>query len=194
MTEFHNGTPDPQNDRRVGDLFSPSEIVVAFNLPVYDPKHEARPPRRRGARGKYKHAAEVDALLAPYVEDAIGGVPDRLLAQRTGLSAQQVKQWRSRRRIRGRRGRAPVELGTRFMVAALLGEETNPVPHEFSVVEGTWRPPAYALRKPLNYELFTSIVGRLRDEFTAEEIADGIGIEARDVAMATVIGAAGGGR
>lgn len=193
MANFRNGTCDPRNDLRVADILDPVDLATASTLAPYDPKHEVRQPLRRGARGRYRHAAEIDALLTPYVDDALAGVPARLIARRAGLSAQQVKQWRARRRIPGRRGRAPAELGTQFMVGALLGEPTQPVPHEFSPVNGAWRPPAYALRRPLDYALFTRMVCRLCDEFAIDQVAHGIGIDERDIAMALVLDAARGG-
>jgi len=191
MAAIHDATSSPQNDRRVADILDLGDAVAALGLPPYEPRHEVRPTLNRGPRGRYRHTAEVDALLAPYVDDAVAGVPDRLIARRVGLSTQQVKLWRSRRRIPGRRGRAAAELGTRFMIAGLLGEKTEPVSHEFSPVEGAWRPPVYALRRPLSYVLFTRMVSRLADEFTIGQIAEGIGIEERDVAL--VLDAARGG-
>lgn len=191
MAELHDRVPAP-DARRVVDILDPADAARALDLPPFEPRDELMPALRRGRRGAYRSAADVDALLSAYLDDALAGVPDRLIARRTGLSAQQVKLWRARRGIAGRRGRAPVELGTRFLVSALLGEETTPVPHEFSPVQGAWRPPAYALRRPLDYRLFARVVSRLVDELTVDQIASAIGIDERDIEMAIRIEAARG--
>lgn len=188
MADIHN-EPQPRNERRVADII---DAHIARALPPFDPKNELRAPLKRGSRGRYRHAVEVEALRAPFVDDALAGVPNRLIAERSGLSAKQVHIWRTGRRIVGRHGRAPAALGTKFLVSSLLGEPTTPVPHSFSKVAGAWRPPAYALRRPLDFQLFARMVGRLKDEFTIEEIALGIGIEERDIAMAIILDEARG--
>lgn len=189
VAAFQNGTYECLDTRTVADVLDPPAQRAGLDLPPYDPSDEPRPAMRpRGYRGCYRSAAEVEALLAPFIDDAIAGVPDRWIARRTGLSAQQVKQWRSRRRIRGRRGRLPAELGARFLLASFLGESTEPVPHEVSPVGGAWRPPAYVLRRPLQYDAFVRAVRLLAGTMTTEEIALGIGIDERDVEIAVTLG------
>ena len=184
--------PEMQNRERRRAELTVAEVVdvdrsTYATLPPYDPTHEVRPPRGRGVRGSYRHAADIDALLAPYVDDALAGVPDRLLAERVGLSQQQVKLWRRRRHIPGRRRKTPAVVGTKFLLGHLLGEDTEPVPHSVSPVCGEWRPPAYVLRRPLDYSLFARMVSALVDVFTVEEIAGGIGIDGRDITNALAL-------
>lgn len=174
--------------RTVGDVLDADAAAFGAATAPYDPKDEVRSPAR--ARGPQRRpASEIDALLAPFVNDALAGVSDRLIAQRTGLVAQQVKHWRTRRCIHRRRGRRPAALGTQFLLASLLGTATEPVPHEISPVEGAWRAPVYALRRPLRYDLFVRAVSALATEMTCEEIALAVGIEERDVWLAIVLGA-----
>ncbi|MFO0680504.1 MAG: hypothetical protein U0234_00570 [Sandaracinus sp.] len=184
--EQAQSSTDPRHTTRVAELLG-VELDIARELPPYDPRDETRPALRRGARGKYRHAAEIDALLAPFTNDAIAGVPDALLARRVGVSFEQVKHWRRRRHIQGRRGRAPTAVGTNFMLGALLGEPTEPVAHEISPTHGQWRPPAYALRRPLSFGLFARMIAVLVESFTVDQIAQGFGFEERDVALALAL-------
>lgn len=159
------------------------------DLPSYSAAEDAPPPRaRRGRRGRYLRAAEVDARLAPYVDDARAGVPDVMLASRTALTTERVRQWRRRHGIAGRRGRPSAQLGRTFLIAPLLGERVQPLPHDVaSPVAGEWRPPVYLLREPLAYELFAECVVMLSERFTTEQIAQAIGIAERDVYDAIVL-------
>ncbi len=188
MVTLQDGTHRGPDTRTVADILDADAQASGRLAAPYDPRDEIRPSTR--ARGPQRRSAsEVDSLLAPFINDALAGVADRLIAQRVGIDAQQVKQWRTRRHIRGRRGRVPASIGTQFMIASFLGEETVPVPHEVSPVQGAWRPPVYALRRPLRYDLFVRAVGLLATEMTSEEVALGIGIEERDVLAAMVLGA-----
>lgn len=188
MTAQHHGTHTVGDRRTVADILDAVAQTSARELPPYDPRNESRPVRpARAARGTYRSAAQVDETLKPFASDAHAGVSDRLIGSRTGLSPQQVKRWRSRGSIRGKRGRRPTELGTRFLIASLIGEPTTPVPHEVSPLHGEWRPPAYALRRPLRYDLFVRAVHALATDMTIEEIALAMGIDERDVAMAAIV-------
>lgn len=188
MTALQEGTHKGLDTRTVADLLDADAQASGRSAAPYDPHDEIRPSTR--TRGPQRRSAsEVDTLLAPFFADALAGVADRLIAQRVGIDAQQVKRWRARRRIRGRRGRVPARMGTQFLIAGLLGDETVPVPHDVSPVQGAWRPPVYALRQPLRYDLFARVVRVLAAEMTSEEIALGIGIEERDVLAALVLGA-----
>lgn len=188
MTALIERTQEGADTRTVADILVADAQASARSAAPYDPNDEIRPSTR--TRGPQRRSAsEADRLLAPFINDALAGVADRLIAQRIGIDAQQVKQWRARRHIRGRRGRVPAGLGTQFLLAGLLGEETVPVPHEVSPVQGAWRPPVYALRRPLRYDLFVRVVRLLATEMTSEEVALGIGIEERDVLAALVLGA-----
>lgn len=192
MQEIPNGGLELRKNRCVRDVVGVDAAAALRELPAYDPKDETRPALRRGVRGKYRHVGEVDALLAPFTNDALAGVPDRLIADRADLSVQQVKRWRHRQRIKRRRGSPPPQVGTQFMVASLLGEPTEPVAHEFSPTHGEWRPPAFALRRPLTFDLFAKMIAVLVDDFTIDEIAHGFGFEGRDVALALALWTARG--
>jgi hypothetical protein len=195
MFALLDGTQRLRETSTVADVLDPASQAAGRGLPAYDPRTESLPSRARpSTRGGYRSADHVDATLAPFASDAAAGVPDRLIGSRTGLSAQQVKRWRARRRIRGQRGRRPTELGTRFLLASLLGEHTEPVLHEVSAVQGAWRPPAYTLRRPLKYDLFVRAVHLLQAEMTIEQIALAVGIDERDVAMAALLHAERGAR
>lgn len=188
MKALHDGTYRSRDARTVADVLGLDAQASGRSAAPYDPTHEVRPATR--TRGMQRRsAAEVDARLVPFLNDALVGVPDRLLAERTDLEPSQVKQWRARRRIRARRGRAPAIVGAQFLIGSLLGEATEPVPHEISPVDGAWRPPVYALRRPLQYDLFVRAVSTLASAMTSEEIALAIGIDERDVAMALALSA-----
>lgn len=188
MQTFTETSISGVEDRRVADVLG-IDVELVRDLPPYNTTEEPPPGRlRRGPRGRYLPAAEVDARLAPYTEDARAGVPDIMLANRAGLTLERVRQWRRRHGITGRRGRPPAQLGRTFMVAPLLGEGVSPVPHDVSSpVGGDWRPPVYLLRQPLTYELFAACVITLVDRFTTDEIASAIGIAERDVYHAIVL-------
>lgn len=191
MLEIPNGGLELRKTKRVAEVVGVA-VAPLRELSPYDPKDEIRSTLRRGVRGRYRHAGEVDALLAPFTNDALAGVPDRMVANRAGLSVEQVKQWRRRQHIPGRRGRPQPQLGTQFMVSALLGEPTEPIAHEFSPTHGEWCPPAFALRRPLKFDLFANMIAVLVDNFTIDEIAHGFGFEARDVELALALWAARG--
>ncbi|MBZ0121178.1 MAG: hypothetical protein K8H88_29555 [Sandaracinaceae bacterium] len=117
-----------------------------------------------------------------------------MLAQRSGLTTERVRQWRRRRGIQGRRGRPSAAEGRAYLVAPLLGERVPPVAQEVdSPVGGTWRPPVYLLREPLRYDLFAACVVALVEQFTTAEISAAIGIAERDVFDAVVLHEARGG-
>lgn len=192
MAALHDDTYSRLDTRTIADILGADAQASARAAPPYNPSDEVRPATNSRGPAR-RRASEVDALLARFVDDALAGVPDRLIGQRTGLAAQQVKQWRARRRIRGRRGRAAAQLGTRFLLASFLGEHTTPVPHEVSMVGGAWSPPAYTLRRPLRYDLFVHAVCMLVADMTTEEIALAIGVDQRDVEIAVTLGTGHGG-
>lgn len=176
-----NGWIDPDRDRRVADVLAVEPGVI--ELPGFDPADEAPPETRaRRSRGPYLRATEVDARLAAFVEDARAGVPDAMVAQRSGLTTERVRQWRRRHHISGRRGRPSAAEGRAYLVAPLLGEPVPPVAQDVgSPVDGRWRPPVYLLREPLNYDLFAACVAVLVEQLTTAEISAAIGIAERDV-------------
>jgi hypothetical protein len=175
----------PQLPQRAADLVEDPDAID--KLPPYEPFQDIRKPVRRYKRGSYMTPMIIDGLLTRYIPDMQAGIPDHLIGRRVGLSPSQVKRWRGKKEIVGRRGPTPPLMGAQFMLGAMLGEQTAAVEHEFSVVRGTWRPPAYALRCPLNYNLFVKMVVTLIKVFSVEEIAAGIGIEARDVELAFIM-------
>ncbi len=188
------GWVNPERERRVVDALG-VDPTTTVELPPFEPADELPPEKKsRCRRGPYLRAAEVDAKLEPFVEDAHAGVPDSMLAQRSGLTTERVRQWRRRRGIQGRRGRPSAAEGRAYLVAPLLGERVPPVAQDVdSPVGGRWRPPVYLLREPLRYDLFTACVVVLVEQFTTAEISAAIGIAERDVFDAIALHEARGG-
>ena len=121
------GYIDPDRERRVGEVLD-VDLAEVVELPPYDPRDELPPTTTsRRPRGRYLRATEVAARLEPFMEDARAGVPDSMLAQRSGLTTERVRQWRRRHGINGRRGRPSAAQGRAYMVAPLLGERVPPV-------------------------------------------------------------------
>jgi len=60
------------------------------------------------ARASSEELADQSRLLQPFVPD-LGQIPDRVVAERVGLSVEAVRRFRLRNGISGRRGRPPVE-------------------------------------------------------------------------------------
>ncbi len=188
------GYIDPDRERRVGEVLD-VDLAEVIKLPPYDPRDELPPTTTSGRpRGRYLRATEVDARLEPFIEDARAGVPDSMLAQRSGLTTERVRQWRRRHGINGRRGRPSAAQGRAYLVAPLLGERVPPVAQDVaSPVGGRWRPPVYLLREPLRYDLFAACVAILVEQFTTAEIAAAIGFAERDVFDAVALYEARGG-
>ena len=166
------------------------DLAAVSSLPDFDPRTEvtrALGPRCR--RGKYMSAAEVDLLLEPYLTDAEAGVPDTMLAQRAGeVSVEQVRRWRRRHRVDGRRGRPPAGFGGTYLARSLLGESVSPIPHVVaSPVGGTWRVPSYLLRQPLQFESFCEMVAMLAQTHSTSAISGALGFAERDVVAALKI-------
>jgi hypothetical protein len=161
------------------------DIEVAAALPDFDPRSETRTASPRPAsRGPYKKRADVDARLGPFRLDAVAGVSDDLIARRAGLSREQVRQWRRRQRIAGRRGRTPPQLGARYALDALVHrEDIGALVHlaASSPVQGRWRPPEYVLRRPLRYDAFVEVITHAIERFTTAELAEALGFEERDI-------------
>ena len=61
MQEIPNGGLEPRKTKRVADVVGVA-IAALRELAPYDPKDETYLVRNRGARGRYRHAAEVDVL------------------------------------------------------------------------------------------------------------------------------------
>lgn len=160
------------------------DVADALALPRFDPRSQERPavPVRASRRGSYTTAAVVDGALGPFRPDAEAGVSDALLAQRSGRSVGQVRQWRRRQGIRGRRGRAKRELAVAYMLGGLLAGEPA-LQHDVSPVRGAWAPPQYVLREPLHYRAFAEVCHRLVTElgYSTSEVAHAVGVLERDV-------------
>lgn len=192
MTRTEDDRETPAEVRRRGRVSDALgiDINLVRDLPAFDPRTEspptlaARPPRR----GPYLKAAVVDAELAPLEADAKAGIPDTVLARRAGFGLAQVRKWRRRRRVSGRRGRPRDHLGTTYLIAHYLGRAVPAVPHiTISPVGGDWSPPEYTLRQPLEYALFAEVVSALVGQFSTHQIARAIGIAERDVFNAVVL-------
>jgi hypothetical protein len=196
----HPSTSEPENigaRRRVSEALA-IDIARVLTLPPFDPRTEERPgaPDRPRRRAPYMKAARVDAELEPLKPDATAGVPDALVAQRSGRSVGQVRQWRRRQGVRGRRGRPSHALSTKYMVGSLLGRDAPRLHHQVSPVHGAWTAPEYVLREPLAYSAFAEITFRLATElgYDPADIARGIGVFERDVQNAIALYGARGAR
>lgn len=160
-------------------------IELAAALPDFDPRAESLPASRRSTlRGKYRKRADVDTRLEPLRLDALAGVSDELIARRAGLTREQVRQWRRRERIAGRRGRTPPQLGARYALDALARrDDVGALVHlaASSPVGGRWRAPEYVLRRPLRYDAFVEVITDAVGRFTTAELAEALGFEERDI-------------
>ena len=161
------------------------DIKKAEALPRYDPQADcpAWARRRSPRRGRYQKRAVVDAGLGPFVVDARAGVSDEMIAHRAGFSREQVRQWRRRMGIKGRISRTPPLLSARYAIDALLNKDTQLLQHfvASSPVKGRWRAPEYVLRTPLKYDTFAEVVAYACARFRVDELAEGLGFEARDI-------------
>ncbi len=161
------------------------DVASAEQLPDFDPAGEAHPggATRAPRRGPYLKQAAVDERMDPLATDAAAGVPDRMLARRTGLSTEQVRQWRRRRRVRGRRGRTPAAAVMEYSIQGLGRTDLEPLIHMVasSPVGGAWRAPEYVLRRPLRYDGFVAVIAAAAREFSSLELAEALGFEERDI-------------
>jgi hypothetical protein len=161
------------------------DLAAVPELSPFTMGSASAPKQSRGKRRSYWRRAELDRLLQDYAADAEAGVPDTQIASRVRVTKDQVKQWRRRHGIQGKRGRPPPEVPGRFIANALLGRGPRAVPHRTSPVQGRWDVPEYVLRQPLDYGAFMELVAKLADEgFSAELIARGMGVIERDVHLA----------
>lgn len=174
------------------------DVAAAIMLPPFDSRLERRPdrPARPHRRKPYVKAEVLDIELEPLTSDAEAGVPDALLAQRSGRTVAQVRKWRRRRGVRGRRSRTSRQLTMMYMLGTLLDRETVHLCHDTSPVKGEWTAPTYVLREPLAYTAFAQICFRLATEldYSSTDIAKGIGVMERDVLHAIAIYEARGSR
>ena len=133
---------------------------------------------------------EVDRELAQFEEDAGAGVPDELIARRSGLSVDTVARWRRRRGIKHPRGRPSAEQLIHRAAVELFGRppaDTWMRTRE-SPVMGRWEVPQYLLRRPLDYSAFAEATSKLMEAgLTPGRIAAGLGVRTEDVAVATTL-------
>ena len=181
--------PSERLQQRVAEALG-IDVERARALPDFDPCAEvltAATPRPL-KRCKYVKAAVVDAELAPFLADARAGIPDAVLARRTGLRVSQIRKSRRRHDVRGRRGRTPTNLRTGYLAEHYIGRDVGAMQHvTTSEVDGRWRAPEYVLREPLDYSKFAELVHWAVGTYSTAEIASAIGIAERDVIAAVVL-------
>jgi hypothetical protein len=186
----------PQTTMKVAELLE-GDVDDLLRLPRFDPRVELREVKRtkRKRRCPYMSAAAVDAQLAPFRADAEAGVPDALIAKRSGRTSHQVQHWRHRNKIYGRKGRMNRGMALSYLLGGLIAGEPV-LRHDVSPVRGEWSPPAYVLREKLSYDLFARTCHRLVTElsYTISDVARAIGVRERDVDDAVALFEARGAR
>ncbi|MBO6936768.1 MAG: hypothetical protein JJ863_17495 [Deltaproteobacteria bacterium] len=152
-----------------------------------EPVHERKQTTRAAAQ-HHLSPEEVDEKLAELEEDARAGVPDDLIAARSGLSVNTVARWRRRHDIERPVGRPPAEQATERAAVELFGEATVAawMRTRESPVMGRWEVPQYLIRRALDYTAFAEAASILTETgLTPGRIAAALGVRPADVALAT---------
>jgi hypothetical protein len=122
--------------------------------------------------------------LDPWLEEAKAGAPDQWLSEQSGVPLGAVPRWRN---ARGIRRKAPEQVQEQYYALLGLAKSYDPKLHVVeSELSGSWDPPQYLLREPLNYSTLCRIILHLHLELEMEDdvIAKALGIRAQDVITA----------
>lgn len=154
--------------------------VPRFGAPPHPPVSPRRPKSRT------LPLAEIDRRLDPFFKDARAGVADHHLAKKAGVKVRDVRNWRARRLIQGRKGRTPrVVLGALYFRELLQPGAPSSVEHHIAGSVTGFEPPPYVLRIPLDYGGLVDAVRRLRASgLSLTQISDAVGITVEDLAIA----------
>ena len=176
---------------------SPSTVAELLGLPVEDGiyaqvylvgSEPSTPSRRRAStRARRVKLGHLDSFL----EDARAGASDEAIAKAAGVTSAQVGRWRRERDVGRRRGRPNLAARATSVAVELLGHPFKPVVAHVrtSIIGGRFEPPQYVLRDGLEYELLVELVGVLACVgYDDSELARGLGIRPRDVAVARALG------
>lgn len=165
---------------RLGISLPRQKRIPRFGAPSHPPVSPRRP------KSTALPVAEIDRRLDPLYKDALAGVADRLLAKKARVKVRDVRRWRARRQIRGRKGRTPrAVLAGLYFRELLHPGERSAVEHHVAGSVARFEPPPYVLRIPLDYGGLVDVVRRLRASgLSLTQISDAIGIAVEDLAIA----------
>lgn len=182
-------SPGPPRDgslsvaARLG-ISSPETVVTKPYYLGSEPVTSNR--RARGPKTPTGNRADLDQ----YIEHAIAGVDDSVIAKRAKRSIAQVRAWRLAQGVRRASGRPTAQARIHAKAVELLGRSQAPVavPVRQSPVLGRWEPPLYVLRDPLDYAKFVAIVDFAASKFSMDDITAGLGLRKVDVVIAARLG------
>lgn len=119
--------------------------------------------------------------LDKYLEESKAGLPDEVIAERSGWSVDSVAKWRRQRGVKKPRGLGGGAEGQRYALQ-LLGSPMTSRHTTGNLFAGNWKIPEYLLRQPLNYTAFCRLVhsSRLSDS----ELSEAIGVRDSDITAA----------
>lgn len=128
----------------------------------------------------------MEKKLDPYEEEARAGVPDLLIAQKSGVPLAVVVRWRKALRIKRPRGITGGAEGQRYALE-LLGPGFDAEKHAVgNVFDGKWKIPEYVVRVPLNYTELCRVLHRLKD-LSDSTLSEALGISEQDINNARAV-------